>query len=162
MKLMEYYKIKSIELQNELSALMQKNNKLSAQVSKLKDQIEEEQKKNAKTFGKIILQLNCAVDGKYDFNISYITQNVYWTPFYDLRADNIKSPLKLIYRAKIFQTTGIDWKQVKLSLSTSTPTQTGNAPIFKSWFLSYVNPVSYYNKTLAMSNSTLTSHVESL
>ena len=110
-------------------------------------------KKNAKTFGKIILQLNCAVEGKYDFNISYVTPNAYWTPFYDLRADNIKSPLKLIYRAKIFQTTGIDWKQVKLSLSTSTPTQTGNAPIFKSWFLSYINPVAYYNKTLSMSNS---------
>ena len=153
MKLMEYYKTKSIELQNELSALTQKNNKLSGQIGKLKDQIEEEQKKNAKTFGKIILQLNCSVQGKYDFNISYVTPNAYWTPFYDLRADNIKSPLKLIYRAKIFQTTGIDWKQVKLSLSTSTPTQTGNAPIFKSWFLSYINPVKYYDNAKYKSNT---------
>jgi TonB-dependent SusC/RagA subfamily outer membrane receptor len=152
-KLMEYYKAKSVELQSELSALNQKNNKLTEQVAKLKDQIEEEQKKNAKTFGRIILQLNCAVDGKYDFNLSYVTQNAYWTPFYDLRADNIKSPLKLIYRAKIYQTTGIDWKQVKLSLSTSTPTQTGTAPIFSTWFLSYVNPVAYYNKTLSTSNT---------
>ncbi len=153
MKLMEYYKTKSVELQNELSALNQKNNKLTEQVTKLKDQIEEEQKKNTKTFGRVILQLNCAVDGKYDFNLSYVTQNAYWTPFYDLRADNIKSPLKLIYRAKIYQTTGIDWKQVKLSLSTSTPTQTGTAPIFSTWFLSYVNPVAYYNKTLSTSNT---------
>ena len=153
MKLMEYYKTKSIELQNELSALTQKNSKLTEQVSKLKNQIDEEQKKNAKAFGKIILQLNCALDGKYDFNISYVTPNAYWTPFYDLRADNIKSPLKLIYRAKIFQTTGIDWKQVKLSLSTSTPTQTGNAPIFKSWFLSYVNPVRYYDNAMYKSNT---------
>ena len=153
MKLMEYYKTKSIELQNELTAVTQKNNKLTEQADKLKDQIQEEQKKNAKSFGRIILQLNCAAEGKYDFNISYVTQNAYWTPFYDLRADNIKSPLKLIYRAKIFQTTGIDWKQVKLSLSTSTPTQTGNAPIFKTWFLGYVNPVRYYDNAMYKSNT---------
>lgn len=153
MKLMDYYKNKSAELQNELAVLNQKNGKLLQQQGKIKNQLAEEQKKNAKTFGKIILQLNCAADGKYDFNISYVTPNAYWNPFYDLRADNIKTPLKLIYRAKIFQTTGIDWKQVKLSLSTSAPTQTGNAPIFKTWFLSYVSPVNYYNRQLSVSNT---------
>jgi len=153
MKFMDYYKTKSAELQNELTVLNQKNIKLVQQQDRIKNQLAEEQKKNAKKFGKIILQLNCAVDGKYDFNISYVTPNAYWNPFYDLRADNIKTPLKLVYRAKIFQTTGIDWKQVKLSLSTSTPTQTGNAPIFKAWFLSYLNPVAYYNKTLSISNT---------
>jgi hypothetical protein len=148
-KLMEYYKAKSFELQNELITLNQKEKKLIELVEKLNSQVAEEQKKNTKSAGKLILQLNCAVAGKYDFNISYITQNAYWTPFYDLRAESITAPLKLIYRAKIFQTTGIDWKQVKLSLSTSSPSQTGNAPLFKTWFLSYINPINYYNKSLA-------------
>ena len=149
-KLMEYYKAKSFELQNELITLNQKEKKLNELLGKLNSQVAEEQKKNTKSTGKLTLQLNCAVAGKYDFNISYITPNAYWTPFYDLRAESITAPLKLIYRAKIFQTTGIDWKQVKLSLSTSSPSQTGNAPLFKTWFLSYINPVSYYNKSLAL------------
>ena len=153
MKLMEYYKIKSTELQNELTSLNQKQIKLRKQLEKLNEQIAEEQKKNTRSSGKLILQLNCAVVGKYDFTISYITQNAYWVPFYDLRAENITAPLKIIYRAKIFQTTGIDWKQVKLSLSTSTPSQAGNAPLFNTWFLSYINPVDYYNKSLAMQNT---------
>ena len=153
MKLMEYYKAKSFELQSELNALQQKEKKMNETLAKLNNQVAEEQKKNTKSTGKLILQLNCAVAGKYDFNISYITQNAYWTPFYDLRAESITAPLKLIYRAKIFQTTGIDWKQVKLSLSTSSPSQTGNAPIFKTWFLSYINPVNYYNRSLSMQNS---------
>jgi len=129
---MDYYKSKSLELQNELMALHLKEKKMNELVVKLNSQIREEQKKNTKSTGKLILQLNCSVAGKYDFNISYITQNAYWTPFYDLRAENTGSPLKLIYRAKIFQTTGIDWKQVKLSLSTSIPGQTGNAPVFNT------------------------------
>ncbi|MDN3658759.1 mucoidy inhibitor MuiA family protein [Ferruginibacter paludis] len=153
MKLMEYYKTKSGELQNELAALNQQQVKQDKQLKKLNEQIAEEQNRNTKSAGKLILQLSCAIAGKYDFNISYVTQNAYWTPFYDLRAANIASPLKIVYRAKIFQTTGIDWKQVKLSLSTSTPTQTGNAPLFKTWFLSYINPVNFYNNTLAMENT---------
>ncbi len=150
MKLMDYYKVKSMELQEELAVLFQKENKMNVQLIRLNQQLVEEQKKNTKTAGRLVLQLNCSVSGKYDFNISYITRNAYWTPFYDLRSESIKSPLKLVYRAKIFQTTGIDWKQVKLSLSTSIPSQTGNAPLFSTWFLSYVNPVNYYNSTLGL------------
>ena len=153
MKLMDYYKTKSTELQNELAALNQKQTKLGEQLQKLNEQIAEEQKKNTRSSGKLVLQLNCAIAGKYDFTISYITQNAYWVPFYDLRTENISSPLKIIYRSKIFQTTGIDWKQVKLSLSTSTPSQSGNAPLFTTWFLSYINPVNYYNKSLALQNT---------
>jgi TonB-dependent SusC/RagA subfamily outer membrane receptor len=153
MKLMDYYKLKSAELQLELAQQKQKKDKLTAQLQKIVTQIAEEEKKNNKSSGNLVLQLNCAIAGKYDFEITYITSNAYWNAFYDLKASSVSAPLKLIYRAKIFQTTGIDWKQVKLSLSTSTPTQTGNAPVFKAWFLSYINPVEKYNKSLSMMNT---------
>ena len=68
-KLMEYYKPKSAELQNELSALNQQLVRQEKQLQKLTDQIAEEQKKNTKSAGKLILQLNCAIAGKYDFKI---------------------------------------------------------------------------------------------
>lgn len=152
-KLMDYYKTKSIELQTELASLQQKEKRIHDLSGRVNQQLAEEQKKNAKTSGRLILQLNNSLAGKYDFTISYISRNAYWTPFYDVRADDIRSPLKLVYRAKIYQTTGIDWKQVKLSLSTSAPAQTGNAPIFNAWFLSYINPINYYNKSLALQNS---------
>ncbi len=153
MKLMDYYKIKSAELQAELLQLKQKKDKLGKLAEKVAAQIAEEEKKNNKSTGNLVLQLNCAIAGKYDFIITYITNNAYWNAFYDLKATSVTAPLKLIYRAKIFQTTGIDWKQVKLALSTSTPTQTGNAPVFKAWFLSYINPVEKYNRDLSMMNS---------
>ena len=95
------------------------------------------------------MQLSVALAGKNDFTISYITPNAHWTPYYDIRVDDIKSPLKVIYKAKLVQTTGIDWKQVKLSLSTSVPNQWGNAPVLRSWFLSYINPVVAMERGLA-------------
>ncbi|MFI5185480.1 MAG: DUF4139 domain-containing protein [Chitinophagales bacterium] len=153
MKLMDFYKIKSAELQNELAGLQNKKGKLNDQLAKLKNQLTEEEKKNTKTSGRLLLQLSVATAGKYDFTVSYISPNAYWTPYYDLRVDDIKKPLQVIYKAKIVQTTGIDWKQVKLSLSTSLPSQWGNAPVLQSWFLSYINPVVILDKELSASNT---------
>jgi TonB-dependent SusC/RagA subfamily outer membrane receptor len=151
-KLMDYYKIKLAELQETKQSLVEKLRKIDAQKIKLQNQINEETKKNTNTAGRLVLQLSVAIAGKYDFTISYIANNAFWTPYYDVRVDDIKSPMKLITKAKISQTTGIDWKQVKLSLSTSMPSQWGNAPILNAWYLAYINPVQYYNKKMATSN----------
>ena len=140
-KLMDYYKTKMQELQEIKSSLSEKMRKIDEQKAKLQNQINEENSKNNTSAGRLILQLSVAIAGKYDFSISYIANNAYWIPFYDVRVDDIKSPIQLVTKAKITQTTGIDWKQVKLSLSTSLPSQWGNAPILNAWYLAYVNPV---------------------
>ncbi len=147
-KLMDYYKAKSQELQAELSQQNEKLKKSQEQLQRLNNQLQEEQNKNAKSTGRIVLQLNSAISGKYDFTVSYITVNAYWTPFYDIKVNDIKSPLNLVYKAKMFQTTGLDWKQVKLSLSTATPSQFGNAPNLQTWFLAYINPYTSFEKAL--------------
>ena len=123
--------------------------KLLASRSKIRSQIVEEEKKNTRVGGRLFLQLSVASAIKADFTVSYITQNAFWTPYYDIRVEDVKSPLKVIYKAKLVQTTGIDWKQVRLSLSTSVPNQWGNAPLLRSWFLSYINPVNVMERSLA-------------
>ncbi|MBS1627754.1 MAG: mucoidy inhibitor MuiA family protein [Bacteroidetes bacterium] len=153
MKLMEYYKTKQLELQNDLSVFTEKKKKLDIQYNRIKNQIAEDDKKNTTTSGRLIIQFNAAIAGKYDFSFSYISPNAYWVPFYDVRMENITAPLKIIYKAKIFQTTGVDWKQVKLSLSNSVPSQWGNAPQIQSWYLGYINPVVAMDKTLSINKN---------
>src|SRR3982750_2063024 len=48
MKLMEYYKSKSTELQNELAALKERQNKLNELLAKIRNQIHEEESKNTR------------------------------------------------------------------------------------------------------------------
>ncbi|HVX52093.1 MAG TPA: DUF4139 domain-containing protein [Chitinophagaceae bacterium] len=138
-KLMDYYKTESLELQTTLQQLNSRKKKLGDLAAKIKSQVDEEQKKNISTAGRLTLRLSAAMAGRYDFTISYIAKNAYWTPYYDVRVDDISKPLQLTYKAKIVQTTGIDWKQVKLSLSTSTPSSHNNAPELNTWFLGYLN-----------------------
>lgn len=149
-KLIDYYKSKSTELQNEIQQLNDKKAKLLLVTDNINRQITEEQKKNISTAGRLTLQLSAAVAGKAEFTVTYIASNAYWTPYYDIRIENTKSPVKMIYKAKIVQTTGIDWKQVKLSLSTSVPAQWGNAPVMQSWFLGYINPVAVMDNAIRL------------
>ncbi len=157
-KLMDYYKSKATELQAELIQLQDKNRKIKETVEKVQKELNEEKNKNTSSTGRIALQLQVASTGKYTFDISYIALNASWNPFYDLRVEDIKSPIKLIYKANICQSTGIDWKQVKLALSTATPGQSGTAPELSPWFLGYINP--YSSNRMAMAKPAIMSEVK--
>ena len=141
-KMMDYYKSKTLELQNEISRYREKEIKLLDLTGKITRQIKEEEQKNNKTIGKLLLQLYCPLAGQYDFTISYVTPSASWNPSYDLRVENINKPVALAYKAKLLQYTGLDWRQVKLALSTSVPAQHNNAPEINTWFLAYVNPLN--------------------
>lgn len=147
-KMMEYYKAKSLELEKELTVFREKETKLQDQANRLASQIAEEDQKNAKTAGKLLLQVMAPVAGTYNLNISYLTPAAFWNAAYDLKVENINKPINVSYKAKLVQTTGIDWKNVKLTLATSTPSQQGVAPVFQTWFLDYMNPVVRMESTL--------------
>ena len=140
-RLINYYRAKSLELKKELDELSDKIVDLNETKELIENQLKEEEKKNTAKGGKLVLQVACNLPGTYEFTITYLTQNASWIPFYDIKAKNTSSPFDLIYKARILQTTGIDWNKVKLDLSTALPDQYGNAPILKTWFLQYAEPI---------------------
>ena len=161
-KMMDYYRQKIVELHTEQLGYNERTEKLRQLSDKLDNQIKEEEKKNAKTAGRILLQLLSPLAGSYDFTVSYLTIAAHWNPFYDLKVDNNTDPLRIIYKARLVQTSGIDWKHVKLSLSTSLPSQGGNAPILKTWFLRFVDPAVWMDARSNSMSNTLESKVTGL
>ncbi|WP_291137006.1 DUF4139 domain-containing protein [Flavobacterium sp. UBA7663] len=143
-KLVDYYRAKRNELSNLVDTLIEKENKLKDKLSKLNSKLElNTQKQEKSSQGKLVLQVMTDVASSVNLDINYITANASWSPFYDLRADNINSPINLMYKAKVVQNTGIDWKKVKLTLSSGNPNQNNTAPILQAWFLRYGYPRTY-------------------
>ena len=144
MKLVEYYKTKRTQLDNAIVLLQEKETNLNIKLKSLNDKLEintQKEEKNSK--GKLVIQVMNEIAGVVNLDINYITNNASWNPFYDLRADNITSPINMMYKAQVAQSTGIDWKKVKLTLSSGNPNQNNQAPILSSWFLRYGNSNEY-------------------
>lgn len=147
MKLVEYYKSKRIELDNAVVLLAEKETKWRKTLDELNNKLEINTQKEEKiSEGKLILQVMNEVAGNVNLDISYITNSASWQPFYDLRAENITASIDLAYKAKVTQTTGIDWKKVKLTLSSGNPNQNNVAPLLQAWFLSYGKNKEFENR----------------
>jgi uncharacterized protein (TIGR02231 family) len=140
-KMVDYYKSKRTEISNTINTLEEKEKKLNELITKLNNKLEVDTSKEEKTSsGKLVLQVMNTTAGNVPLEISYVTNNASWSPFYDLRADNVTSPINMMYKAQVVQNTGIDWKKVKLTLSSGNPNQNNQAPILSSWFLQYNQP----------------------
>ena len=138
MKLVDFYKTKRIALDNMVVSLQETEVKLNTKLNSLKSKLEiNTQKEEKSSKGKLIIQVMNEIAGLVNLDINYITNNASWTPFYDLRAENIASPINMMYKAQVVQNTGIDWKKVKLTLSSGNPNQNNQAPLLSSWFLRY-------------------------
>lgn len=98
-------------------------------------------------------------DNDHTIKVTYMINNAYWQPSYDLYIDNNLDPnsseeysLKLDMYASITQNTNEDWESVQLSLSTSMPYSRYdmNSPVPYQNEISYVN---YYGDGMASMES---------
>lgn len=165
MKMVDYYKAKRTETANTINTLYAKEQKLNEKLADLRSRLEVNISKEEKvSTGKLVLQIMSETAQSTQLDISYLTQGASWQPFYDLRADNITSPINMLYKAQVVQQTGIDWKKVKLTLSSGSPNQSSYAPELSPWFLSLmpVTSQSFYGKPNADFLETLQGQVPGL
>jgi hypothetical protein len=71
-----------------------------------------------------------------DFVLTYLVPNARWVPHYDVRVTDLTKPVDLRYRAKVSQSSGEDWTNVRLKLSTGDPSANGVAPKLPMWRIS--------------------------
>lgn len=146
MKLVEYYKTKQTEISKTIVVLQDKQELLNKRLQVLNARLETSTQKGEKmASGKLVLQVMNDSAGTIPFEVGYTTPLASWSPFYDLRADNISSPINLMYKARVVQNTGVDWKKVKLTLSNGSPNRDNQAPELQPWFLNYNYPVTGYS-----------------
>lgn len=139
-KMVEYYRTKRTEISNNILTLTEKETKLNETLKKLNDRLVTNASKEEKmSQGKLVLQVMNEIAGAANMEINYLTSGAGWQPSYELRAENISSPINMLYKGIVTQNTGVDWKQVKLKLSSGNPNQSNNIPLLQAWFLRYGN-----------------------
>ncbi|HEX4876136.1 MAG TPA: DUF4139 domain-containing protein [Chitinophagaceae bacterium] len=146
LKLLEYYNGKieksKTNIYNNKQTIAQLNMKI-ADIRKRINLINAVTPVRQKPYGQVFLQVMSKRSGEIPVELSYYTNNAGWTAMYDVRVNSKTNKVKLVYKASLTQTTGIDWKKTKLTLSTGTPNFGVSAPVLTPWYLQLYVPGIY-------------------
>jgi len=138
-KLLDYYSAKRTELNNQIDVLEEKDELMTEEIEKLKNQLSFNASRDTSiSKGKLIINVMSSQAATIPLDISYLSAKAFWNPSYDLRIDKMNAPIQTVFKAQVQQNTGIDWKDVKLSLTSATANQNTKAPELNPWFVDYV------------------------
>lgn len=129
----DLYRKRMQKINRERSRLNRKIEKLKKKKERLYDQLKGSNAK-AKTRTsevEVILVADEAIETELELN--YLVNGTGWAPFYDLRAEDLNGPVKLEYRARVFNDTDVDWENVELTLSTGVADQGISKPKMDRW-----------------------------
>ena len=146
---MELYRTKAAELQKSIDKDNKKIEKLKETVNRLNNQINQDETENSQLNGMLRLSVSVPENTTTTFTITYFTNQAQWVPCYDINIPSMDKSITLQAKAKVRQLTGLDWNNVKLTLSNATPNRSAVAPVFKTWFLRFQRPQPQYNNSLA-------------
>lgn len=137
-------------LLNQKSKQEDAQKKTDERIARLRKQLDEEQKKDYQPGGQLLVKFYAKEATATAVAINYVSPKAGWEPIYDVFADEVNHPVKLYYKANIYQNSGVNWSNVRLSLSTGNPTEGVQAPVINPWYLSFYvpQPVAYNNESL--------------
>lgn len=140
---MEYFRLRMTDIKDNQLKIQSKITAYQARQSVLNNQLSAINGKVSQPTSEILITVNAAAAVNARLSVSYFVSSAGWKPTYDLRATDINSSIELDFRANVYQTTGTDWTQVNLTLSTGNPTQNGSRPVLNPWYLNIVQPYRY-------------------
>jgi uncharacterized protein (TIGR02231 family) len=139
----DFFRSRLTEIAASKIKVDEKIRKLNDRIIRLNQQISDLRNSFSTNTGEILISVSADAPTQADINVNYVVHNAGWTPMYDLRAINTKSPITVSYKANVFQGTGEEWKAVKLKLSTANPNQSGLKPELYTWYLDFYQPIVY-------------------
>jgi len=119
---------------------MRKVREIDRQVAEL----EAERKAKPSTKLEVRIDVASAAATRASLRVTYTVRNARWLPLYDARLDtgakDRKPQLELVRRAEVTQSTGEDWSNVTLGVSTVRIGRGGSAPELSSLVVRYPQP----------------------
>jgi uncharacterized protein (TIGR02231 family) len=139
-KLFVFYDANSEKMNDEMRSLEKKKNDLNVRKSNLQSQINQLSGYSRLTRKRIHLSVSVSKPGTMNFDITYVISGARWYPLYDVRVSPDDKSVEFVYYAMISQTTGEDWKNVNLAISTARPNISGAMPQLSAWYLNVYTP----------------------
>lgn len=134
----------------ELTKIVQEKLRINKEIAsqqlerdKIAAQLLEHHDRKAQPTGEIVIRVRADHATTAKFSVSYLVAHAGWFPKYDVRVKDVSHPMELVYKAEVYQHTGVDWKNVKLRFSNATPNQSGMVPSLSPWMINYTRYTTF-------------------
>ncbi|MEQ9187947.1 MAG: DUF4139 domain-containing protein [Cryomorphaceae bacterium] len=136
--LSDFYRDRLADVMLKEMELQAKQERLTKSIARLKLQLNESNSKLNRSTGEIVVEVQVPSNASANFTLTYMVRNAGWTPAYNVNVSEVDRPLQVSYNAKVYQNTGIDWKDVSLTLTNANPNLSGVKPEMHPWRLYYI------------------------
>lgn len=156
---LDLFRSRLTDIKTKTIKLVYDNKNLNELLNNLNNQLTQIRNKSNTPTSEVVVTLLAQSPSKAQLSLSYLVSEAGWMPAYDVRAIDIIKPIEIIYKAKVFQSTGENWNDIKITLSTGNPAVSGSVPIVNPWYLSIIEPVSRLKKEEMVSNDVMLEEV---
>ncbi len=139
----EYYRSRTTAINDKRFTINKSITELHKEITNLKKELRKVQGNAITQRGEIKIKIDAPKATNLGLQITYNIRNAGWFPLYDIKAVNTEKPLNIAYKANVYQQTGSDWKDVKITLSTGDPNTNNTKPTLNPKYLNFV-----YNRPL--------------
>ena len=141
-EMLDFFRTKLTEIGTRQMQLVRQSRDLQEKITRFQQQLSSQGTNVNQPVGEIELTLTAKAFSNVELNLTYIAHAAGWSPIYDIRAKDVKSNVELGYKANVFQNTGIDWKNIKLTLSTANPAEGGTKPELATQNINIYEPMA--------------------
>jgi len=137
---MNYFRDKLTEIEEKKLEIQDTLTLLNEELEKVKRQINEMNSGRRESTSEIRAILQTDSGQSSTLTLTYLVNNASWYPTYDVRVQDIRQPIEFFYRANIRQQTGVEWNNVRLTVSSALPERGGRLPEMNPWYIDFYEP----------------------
>lgn len=157
----KYYSERFKDLEEKQRKQKQKIEKWNERLATINGHLKKVQTKESNAIFEIKLVVIAKEPQTLTTEWSYVITEAGWSPLYDLRSEGIGKPIAFTYKGDIVNNSGVDWKNVKLTLSTADVMQNTTPPYLTAWKLDFNdNELNYYSNNMVQQNQMMQNRME--
>jgi uncharacterized protein (TIGR02231 family) len=141
-KLADFYRARLSSIDNRVLQISRRLQKSLERMQGLQRQLDSLSLEFPEQVQQLILELKATESGSTGLKVTYLSKSAHWQPEYELISQGAASSIELKVRARVVQHTGIDWPDVRWTLSTARARGRTEKPVALPWVLRFLQPMT--------------------
>lgn len=139
-KLLLFIEKKKTDYSEKIESIKQKIDSKQEKIKALETEIQNTTQYSTKEEKQVIITIDALQSCPIQIEISYLISEASWTPIYEARINSSDKTLQLFYSGLVRQSSGEDWNNISLTLSTAKPAISSKKPNIFPWYIDITTP----------------------